>query len=109
MISNRLAVAAGLAVVACVLRSAELPAAPPTNSLDRGVLVLRNGKLVRGRITQTPGGFEVDVNNGRMMVPYKLVRFQATSESDAYRRLRDAAPRPTSRLSTRPCKVVRDQ
>lgn len=90
---NRSAMTAVVAASACLVCAAAAAAADPAP--DRGVLVLRSGKLVRGRITHSAAGFEVDVTNGRMMVPYSLVRFQAASEADAYRRLRDAVERPS--------------
>ncbi|MFQ5733863.1 MAG: hypothetical protein ACE5KM_18140 [Planctomycetaceae bacterium] len=89
MLSYRCALTVALAAAACLSGGGASIAA------DGGVLVLRNGRLVRGRISQSAGGFMVDVRNGRMMVPYSQVRFQAVSTADAYRRLRDAVPNPS--------------
>jgi len=68
---------------------------------EDGVLLLRNGRLVQGRISRSAGGYVVEVTNGRMMVPATQVRFQAASRDAAYRRLRQSIPdaSPKYRLS----------
>lgn len=70
-------------------------AAPPAgfkNKPGKSALVLRNGRLVEGRISQSSGGYVVERPNGRLVVPFSQVEFQARSGVDAYRKLREQIP-----------------
>ncbi len=52
------------------------------------LLVMNSGSVVRGQLTQRPGGFDVALNPGRMFVADTQIRFKATDISDAYNKLR---------------------
>lgn len=79
-----------LAVVALAgLARGEEPASQPVKKpATTGVLVLKSGRVAEGRIVQTAGGYEVEMANGRMLVPFRQVQVQATDRRDAYRKLR---------------------
>ena len=87
--------------LAAVSFDADADAADPFGRpAQPGVLLLRSGRLVEGGISQSNGGYIVDVKSGRMMVPFSQVRFQANSKQDAYYKLRKSLPyaSPTTRL-----------
>lgn len=59
------------------------------------ILVLTSGKVVTGRITPRPDGYDVAVSAGRIFVPSELVRFQASDLEEAYIRMRETLPELT--------------
>lgn len=83
---NRIAATTcALLACACVLAlGQESPVRPRPVSL----LVLKNGRVVDGRITPRPGGYDVVKGLGRMYVASETVRFEARDLADAYRKLR---------------------
>lgn len=77
---------------------------PPDHELrlpGNGVLMMRNGRLVQGYVSENAGGFVVDLKNGRMMVPRSQVRYTAASADGIYRKLRTTVPpaSPKARLT----------
>lgn len=68
---------------ACLAQgSGQQPAVRPA------LLVLNNGRVVRGVITPRSGGYDVGKRTGRMFVSSQTVRFEASDIQDAYRKLR---------------------
>ncbi len=59
------------------------------------VLVLTSGKVITGKISARPDGYEIVVVAGRIFVPSDMVRFQADSVDDAYIKLRKSLPELT--------------
>lgn len=55
---------------------------------NEGVLLLRNGSLLRGEITQTGGGFDVVVEVGRIHVKADDVEFHCRTLEEGYQRKR---------------------
>lgn len=56
------------------------------------VLVLKNGRVVHGRISQCATGYLVDKPNGSLVVPVNRVQLEADSLQHAYRKLRSQVP-----------------
>lgn len=63
---------------------------PPT------MLVLFDGRIVRGRISEVPGGYRVDNSQLHQVIAYEHVRLAASSLEEAYRTQRDALQKPTA-------------
>ncbi|GAB4134790.1 MAG: hypothetical protein Tsb009_00200 [Planctomycetaceae bacterium] len=61
--------------------------------LEPNLLVLKNGRVVEGRISQNAGGYVVEVKNGSMLVPRTQALFLTTSKREAYAKLRSMMPR----------------
>jgi hypothetical protein len=55
-------------------------------------LVLTDGRIVSGKITPRPDGYDVEVAAGRMFINSDRVRFSADRLPDAYDRMRDSIP-----------------
>ncbi len=53
------------------------------------LLVMNNGRVVRGVITPRPGGYDVRLGLGHMYVASETVRFEAGDLDEAYHKLRD--------------------
>jgi len=75
-----------------VAASAIAPAEPDSAGPEPGVLLLKSGRLVHGRISESSGGFVVDLKNGRMLVPFNQVRMHAASANEVYYKLRKTVP-----------------
>lgn len=56
------------------------------------MLVLHNGRIVEGKISQSAGGYMVEKPNGSLLVPFDRVSFEASDKSDAYRKFRTSLP-----------------
>ena len=54
------------------------------------LLVLVDGRIVAGKITPRPDGYDVEVAAGRMFIDSNRVRFEANSLPNAYDRMRDS-------------------
>lgn len=65
---------------------------PYRSQPESGVLLLRSGRLVHGRISESSGGYVVELTNGRMLVPFNQVRMQAATDYEVYYKLRKNAP-----------------
>ncbi len=59
------------------------------------VLVLITGRVIDGRITPRPDGYDVQLDAGRLFVSSDRVRFQAADLPEAYRKLRASLPELT--------------
>lgn len=61
------------------------------------VIVLVDGRVVTGNITESPGGYFVEQADGaRVFQPYEVIRLTATSLREAYEKQRDALVRPST-------------
>jgi hypothetical protein len=59
------------------------------------VLVLRTGRVMKGRIKKISTGWLVSTNRGNAVIPFEQVHFDSDDLSDAYLRLRIQNGRPT--------------
>ena len=66
-----------------------------------GVLVMKDGSLADGEITQEARGFIVHKPGGRFLVPFQLVQFRAESRLDAYQKLKASIQKPSADTSVR--------
>jgi len=63
---------------------------PPT------LLVLFDGRVLYGKITDCPGGYIIEQPNQKQVIPYEHIRLAACSLDDAYVKQRDALVKPTA-------------
>ena len=97
----------GVAVIGCLISqrpmlSAADQTAPATLTAAKaaamvtapveGVLLLHNGKVVRGTIKQSSTGYIVIKPEGQIVLPFEFVRLEAEDLEDAYRQQRNALP-----------------
>ena len=66
-----------------------------------GVLVMKDGSLADGQITQEARGYVVHKPGGRYLVPFHLVQFRAESRLDAYQKLKGSIAKPSADTSVR--------
>ena len=67
----------------------QTPPQPQPRPLSRpNLLVLKNGRVVRGTITPRPGGYDIRKPVGTMFIGSTAVRFEATDMADAYQKMR---------------------
>jgi hypothetical protein len=59
------------------------------------VLVLRTGRVMKGRIKKISTGWLVSTNRGNAVIPFEQVHFDSNNLNDAYLRLRLQNGRPT--------------
>ncbi len=71
------------------------PSASGVASAER-LLLLHNGKVIKGVIRQSATGYMVNVTGGQMVLPFDQVRLEAADLEDAYRQLRDTLPDHTA-------------
>ena len=64
-------------------------------------LVLFDGRVMHGRVTESPGGYRLDSSRGRIVIPHEFIRLTATSLEEAYEKQRDnlANPRAGDHIS----------
>jgi hypothetical protein len=88
----------GLCLIAAMafFNGLAISAGPPVGPDGKSVLVLRNGRIISGRVSQGSGGFIVKKINGSVLVPFKYVRLRASDLRDAYRRLRESVKVPSA-------------
>jgi predicted GNAT family N-acyltransferase len=60
------------------------------------ILVLRNGRIISGRVRLVDEGYQVERSGGRVVVPREFVEIEAKNLVDAYRKMRAAMPQPTA-------------
>ena len=86
------AVLVGLSAgIVTLLPAADERAEPPR------VLVLFDGRVVTGNITEQNGGyFVLQANGGQVFMPFDVIRLAATSLAEAYEKQRDTLKRPTA-------------
>lgn len=96
---DRLAFVACLWLVSCSGLSALPAQTPPAvsgSAPTERLLLLQNGKVVKGVIRQSATGYVVNVTGGQMVLPFDQVRLEAADLEDAYRQLRDTLPDHTA-------------
>ncbi len=98
-VRERLAFAVCLWLVTCSglpsLRAQTAPVVSGAAQTER-LLLLQNGKVVKGVIRQSAAGYVVNVTGGQMVLPFDQVRLEAADLEDAYRQLRDTLPDHTA-------------
>lgn len=62
-----------------------------SSAAEPGILLLRTGVIVEGRILKSGENYTVKRPNGEMFVPGSLVRMRCESVREAYRKLREGA------------------
>lgn len=69
----------------------------PAKSTDgeAGAMVLKTGQLVEGKISQSPGGYLVELPKGSYLVPFERVSVVADDRNGAYKKLKATEPAPT--------------
>lgn len=60
------------------------------------LLVLFDGRVLRGRISDRPGGYMIEHAAGTEVIPYEFIRLTAASLDDAYIKQRDGLTKPTA-------------
>ncbi|RLT10082.1 MAG: tetratricopeptide repeat-containing protein [Planctomycetota bacterium] len=96
---ERLAFAVCLWLVSCsglpslrAQTSSVVSGSAPTERL----LLLQNGKVVKGVIRQSAAGYVVNVTGGQLVLPFDQVRLEAADLEDVYRQQRDTLPDHTA-------------
>jgi hypothetical protein len=82
----RIAVAAAFGVVLCAQAKANGPPAAPAPV--QGMLVLRNGEVIKGQITKVDDLYLVDLTNGRIRIKQADVELICGSLEEGYRQKR---------------------
>ncbi|REJ91486.1 MAG: hypothetical protein DWQ34_01640 [Planctomycetota bacterium] len=65
-----------------------------TENGETRYLVLFDGRVMQGRITERPGGYMLDSQRGRMVIPHDFIRLTAVSLEEAYQKQRDNMTKP---------------
>lgn len=60
------------------------------------LLVLFDGRVLYGRITERPGGYLIEQPGGSVVIPFAHIRLAAVSLDEAYIKQRDALKNPTA-------------
>ena len=68
---------------------------PSALAPDERVLVLRTGRVMKGRIKKISTGWLVSTNRGNAVIPFEQVHFDSDDLNEAYLRLRIQNGRPT--------------
>lgn len=89
-------VIAGLWVVMVATLFAQQAVRPASSETAAGILLMKNGAIIRGRIL--PGGesYVVKQSHGEMVVPTEMVHGEYRDLADAYLRLKEEWPQPTA-------------
>ena len=104
---KRLALVGGLIIASMAgwspLRAQNSPATgkknavvPNTGTPAERMLLLHNGKIVKGMIRQTATGYTVNVTGGQLVLPFDQVRLEGADLEDLYRQQRDTLPEHTA-------------
>lgn len=72
-------------------RADDAPLDSPSLGAKEGVLLLRNGNVVTGKILNSGDVYQVERPGGRMSVPAVLVRHEARTLVEVYNKLREGA------------------
>lgn len=67
----------------------------PSAKEKASVMVLKTGQLVEGEISQSPGGYLVELPRGNYLVPLERVSVVAEDRHGAYQKLKATQPNPT--------------
>ncbi len=65
-------------------------------SRQNRLLLMVSGRIIEGKISQSVGGYLVEMPTGSMLVPFEHVRLEAADRRDAYRKLRKMLPERTA-------------
>ncbi|TXT31635.1 MAG: hypothetical protein FD138_2156 [Planctomycetota bacterium] len=87
-----------LAFVACLLAAAmaSLPMLRAQDAPAERLLLLQNGKIVKGVIRKIATGYTVAVTGGQLVLPFDEVRLEGGDLEELYRQLRDTLPDHTA-------------
>jgi len=85
-----------LVAIGLVAGAAGVLAGPPVESATDGVVVLRNGRVLEGRIRLLKEGYQVSTSSRRVVIPRDLVEVEGRNLVDAYRKLRSRMPDRTA-------------
>lgn len=87
-----------LTFVVCLLAAAmmSLSMLRAQDAPSERLLLLQNGKIVKGVIRKTATGYSVNVTGGQLILPFDEVRLDAADLEDAYRQQRDTMPDRTA-------------
>lgn len=58
------------------------------------LMVLFDGRVLYGQISERPGGYMIEGTDGKQVIPFQLIRLTASSLEDAYVKQRDALRMP---------------
>ncbi|TWU14731.1 hypothetical protein CA54_36000 [Symmachiella macrocystis] len=72
------------------------PKSPTPHVVESGLLLLDNGKIIKGRISHGGGEYRVQKSRGEMFVPDNMVRHVCTDLHDAYNKKRADFDKPTA-------------
>lgn len=61
---------------------------------QQGVIVLTDGRVFSGRITETGGGYRIDFDNTFVVIPFEQTRVTSATLGDAYIVIRDGLKSP---------------
>lgn len=61
------------------------------------IVLLNDGRVFRGTLTEVPGGYRVDNGSSYLILPFTEIQLTADSLQDAYKKLRDSVRNPTAR------------
>ena len=67
-------------------------AVPTSTASTERLLLLQNGKVVKGVIRKNSAGYVVNVTGGQLVLPFEQVRFEAADLEEVYRQQRDTLP-----------------
>ena len=65
------------------------------SALKERILILNDGRVVRGQLKSRADGYDVILPNGRLFIETHQVRFPAESMRDAYQKMRKSRPEAT--------------
>ncbi|MCA8996134.1 MAG: hypothetical protein KDA80_04095 [Planctomycetaceae bacterium] len=63
---------------------------------DLNVIVLHDGRVFNGQVSETAGGYRIDRTNGYVIVPFEKVLVTAGTLIEAYEAMRDSLQRPSA-------------
>ena len=72
------------------------PATEPTTPPATGCVVLGDGRVFQGVITELAAGYRVQAKNGAVVLPFTHVRTVAPTLAQAYQQLRESYERPSA-------------
>ena len=86
------AVIAGITTISLRAQDVHPAEAPVPRQRAVTLLVLQSGHVIEGRVSQSAGGYVVEKPNGRMLVPFRLVRFESANLAEAHKQMRKLYP-----------------
>jgi hypothetical protein len=89
------------AAFALIVTAGGSPPAPLADEIPEGeqhLLLLKNGRVVEGRISSTAGGYFVETSTGNMVIPFSQVSLEAADLPDVYEKQRKSMKFPTASM-----------